>query len=215
MRLLLSDDKVSTKRTPMRAMFRSVKGLWDRVSRTQDREMDDEMRFHLEMEIRDRIAAGASPDEARRTAFRDFGGVDRYKEESRAQRRFGWLAELQQDLSYGVRLMRRAPAFTLSAILVTALGIGATTAIFSVVSGVLIRPLPFVAPERLALLRLRAAAEPDQVFMPSPATYELIARATPVIEGIAAFTPSNAALVSTAEPEQLRVENVTASMFPL
>src|SRR5687767_14196448 len=136
---------------PMRGIARGVKGLWDRITRAHDRAMDDEMRFHLEMEIRDRIAAGASPEEARRTALRDFGGVERYKEEGRAQRRFAWLAELGQDLTYGLRLMRRAPGFAISGIVVTALGIGATTAIFSVVSGVLLRPLPFAAPERLAM----------------------------------------------------------------
>src|SRR5687767_14962755 len=129
---------------PMRARGRAVKGLWDRIRRTHDRGMDDEIRFHLDMEIRERIEAGASPEEARRTALRDFGGVERYKEEGREQRRFPWLAELGQDLAYGLRLMRRAPGFTISGILVTALGIGATTAIFSVVTGVLVRPLPFL-----------------------------------------------------------------------
>ena len=194
---------------------RAVRALRDRLTRAHDRGMDDEMRFHLEMEIRDRIAGGATPEEAKRTALRDFGGVERYKEEGRAQRPFAWLAELRQDLSYGLRLMRRAPGFTVSAILVTALGIGATTAIFSVVSGVLVRPLPFAAPDRLASLRLRGVAAPDEVMMPSPDAYTLLQRATQVIEAIAAYSPSNAALVSGAEPEQLRVENVTASMFPL
>ena len=198
----------------MRAIVRGLKGLQARLSRSQDREMDDEMRFHLEMEIRDRIAGGETPEEARRSALRDFGGVERYKEEGRAQRSFAWIAELQQDLGYGLRLMRRAPGFTISGILVTALGIGATTAIFSVVAGVLVRPLPFVAPERLALIGVSVAGDqfPAQI---SVASYEQLSRGTPAIEAIAAFTPSNAALVSTAEPEHLRVENVTASMFPL
>ena len=195
-------------------LVRAVEALLDRITRAHDRGMDDEMRFHLDMEIRDRIAAGASAEEARRTALRDFGGVERYKEEGRAERRFAWLAELQQDLGYGLRLMRRAPGFTISGVLVTALGIGATTAIFSVVAGVLVRPLPFVAPERLALIGVSTADDefPAQI---SVASYEQLSRGTPAIEGIAAFRPSNAALVSTPEPEHLRVENVTASMFPM
>ena len=198
----------------MRDLTRAMKALRDRLTRAHDRGMNDEMRFHIDMEIRDRIAGGASPEEARRTALRDFGGLERYKEEAREQRRFAWLAELQQDLGYGLRLMRRAPGFTISGILVIALGVGATTAVFSAVSGVLVRPLPFVAPDRLALIGVTVTSD-EAPARTSVELFEQLARGTPAIEAIAAFTPRSAALVSTAEPELLRVEHVTTSMFPL
>src|SRR5918993_1674343 len=103
--------------------------------------MDAEMRHHLESEIAERIATGISPAEARRTALRDFGGVERFKEEGRDARGTRVIEDFVRDLQYACRVLRHNPGFSATTALTFALGIGATAAIFSVVYGVLLRPL--------------------------------------------------------------------------
>ncbi|MEJ2540773.1 MAG: ADOP family duplicated permease, partial [Gemmatimonadota bacterium] len=120
-------------------LFRSV----------EERELDEEMRLHIEMETRDLIARGEDPEEARRRARLAFGGVDRYREEVRDARGILWLDQLRQDLTFAVRTLRRSPGFAAGALLVLGLGIGATTTAFGVVDAVLLRPLPYPAPDQL------------------------------------------------------------------
>ncbi len=124
-----------------------LRGLWQR--RRVAREMDDELNFHLEMEIQSHIARGTSPIEARRLALRDLGGVDQTKEAIRDVRAT-WADSLWQDLRYAFRSLRRRPGTGVAAIGMLGLGIGITTAMFTVVDALILRPVPFRAPDELA-----------------------------------------------------------------
>ena len=118
-----------------------------------DDQLDTELQFHLDLEAKRLVEQGVTPDEARRHARTRFGGVDRVSEECRDQRGLLWLDRTARTVRYAARTLRRQPGFALVAILVLGLGIGANTAMFSVIYGVLLKPLPYVDGDRLVLLQ--------------------------------------------------------------
>ncbi|HEV3219316.1 MAG TPA: ABC transporter permease [Candidatus Acidoferrales bacterium] len=176
-------------------------------------EMDAELRFHIEAYSRDLIQRGVSAQEALRRARLEFGGMDRAKEECREERGVHFLDALFQDLRFAARKLRRNPGFSAVAILTIAIGIGANTAIFSVVNAVLLRPLPYPDADRLAIVLVgvgnasRAPASAFQLFQ--------IRQRTKEFDQIGGIWVTNGALPGEGEPEQVKVGFVTSNFLSL
>src|SRR5262245_16064798 len=180
-----------------------------------EREMDAETRFHLEMETAENVRRGMSEEEARRAALRSFGGVEQTKEVYRDIARFRWIEDFWQDLRYGARMLLRTPGFTLVAVLALALGIGANTAIFSMVNAVLLKPLPYYDPQRLVLVT-EVPPETDGVRGGEYAgsiDYVLWQAEAKAFDHLVAFDLRNTYLTGRGEPERLDSGWVTANLF--
>ncbi len=176
-----------------------------------EREMDDELRFHLEKQIEQNVAQGMGEEEASYVALRQFGNVGEIKEECRNSWGVRFINELLQDVCYGLRQFRRNPGFTVVAVLTLALGIGANTAIFSVVNGVLLRPLSYPNPDRLVQIYERSARIKElSVSYPNFLDWEEMNRS---FAGMAAYRGESFNLTGAGQPERIPGAVVTANFL--
>lgn len=170
-----------------------------------DREMDEEIAFHLEQETRERQRLGASPERARREARLAFGAMERVREEGRDARGVRPLHDLGGDVRYALRILARAPVFTLVAVTTLALGIGANTAIFSVVYSVLLRPLPY--PDTPSLVSVWSGGH-------SRAEFAGVRYDSRTLVAVAAYMPGvGVSLSGDGDPIRITGAQVTADFF--
>jgi predicted permease len=185
--------------------------------------VDRELRFHMEQRIAELVSAGMTREEAEREARRRFGDVDAVGRElialeNRQRRRARWTArvlDFGRDLRGGVRLLGRRPWFSVVAVLTLALGIGANTAIYSVVNAVLLRPLPYTAPDRLALLWESEPTRSDRSLV-RPAVFMDWRERSTSFTGLAAYRYDfGVALTGDGDPAEVQWSPVTVNLFPL
>src|SRR5215470_3568710 len=169
------------------------------------------LRLHLEREIEENISRGMNPEEARYAAIRSFGGVERVKEESRDTRGIRLLEEVWQDLHYGARMLLKRPGFAIVAVFTLVLGIGANSAIFSVVNGVLLRPLPLEDPSRL--IKIWETFLPGGHGTASVPNLKDWREQNTVFNGIAAYQFSSFSLRGQDSPERLQGATVSPNFF--
>jgi putative ABC transport system permease protein len=200
----------------MRVLTRTAAALrgWFRPH-ALDAQVAEELRFHLERQIEANIAAGMTPDVARRAAHLAIGSIDALREESRARRPGALMHQIGRDLAFGMRLMRTATGFAAISALVVALGIGTTTAIFSVVYGVMLRPLPYPEAGRLVGLWTRLANGPQRARV-NPADHRELRGLTTVFEDVGlANAPQNFNLIGTGDPERLIAARLSSNFLPV
>jgi putative ABC transport system permease protein len=179
-----------------------------------ERELTDEVDGYADLLIEEKVAQGMSRDEASRTVRLEIGRVEHIKEHVRDVRVGAWLDALRQDVRFGVRTLLRRPAFTLIAILTLGVGIGATTAMFSLIDSVLLRPLPFHEPDRLTMVwEVRPRFNRPRIEV-SPANYVDWRQQVPAFESLAAYVNMPVNLTGAGTPEQLVAVQVTPNLFP-
>jgi hypothetical protein len=186
-----------------------------------ERDLDDELSFHLSMREAEQQRPGLSPTQAPNTVRRQFGNVLRIKEQSRDAWLFAWFESVLQDVQFALRGLRRAPGFTAVVILTLALGIGATTAIFSVVSATLLRPLPY--PDAVRLVRIIENVPAEESATEGPVrTSEMNQDAflwwrdqTRTLSNMAAFVTSSITALIGSETVRLTDARVSPSLFEL
>ncbi len=182
---------------------------------TVEAELDDELRFHFEQQVEKCIRSGMTREEARRQARLSVGGIDQVKEECREERGVQHMENLLQDLRYGWRMLVKKPAFTIVAVLTLALGVGANTAIFSIVNAVLLRSLPYRDPDRLVRIFFN---EPGvglrDVRFSKPELDDLQTRAG-VFEDVTPIFEGSENLTGAGQPERVEGVNGSFSYFSM
>ncbi len=188
----------------LRALFRRESVL---------RDIEEELRVHVEMETETNIKRGMPPDEARAAALKSFGDLGRNTELGYDIRGGGWLETLWQDLRYGVRMLMKNPGFTLVAVVTLALGIGANTAIFSLINSILLNPLPYEQADRLAEVWDNNAGLSRQHEDVSPGNYHDLCNAPGIFESSAAWYVTARTLTGEQDAEQAQCALVTPDFF--
>ena len=178
-----------------------------------DTDLDAELRDHIAQKTEAYISSGMTPQEAHRQALIDLRGLEQTKENCRDTRRINWPHDLVQDLRFGLRMLRKSPGFTAVAVLTLALGIGANTAIFSIVDSVLVQPLPFPnAPRLVWLAELQKKWGPREIWVPPP-TFSDWQKNQHSFVALSAISSNALTLTGTGEPAKLYTASVSASFF--
>jgi predicted permease len=174
-------------------------------------ELDKELRFHLEQQIEENLALGIPPAEARRAALRRLGGMAQIQEECRDMRRTNYIENLWHDLHYAMRMLAKSPGFTVVIVLTLALSIGANSAIFSVIDGVLLRPLPYPEADRIVRFFFHGATYPR--FPLNPFDFRDFRARNRSFDSLAGFTRGDLQLSGAGRPERFAGFQVTAGYF--
>src|SRR5262245_11546066 len=192
--------------------------FWNRLKtlllrRRQEQELRDEIAAHLRMDIQERIEAGTEPNEARRAARSDFGNILRITEDTRTT--WGWTTAEQwlQDFRYGMRNLSKSLSFSVVSVLTLSLGIGATTAIFSLVNAALLRPLPYPAAERLVAVYSVNPSPNGGLWVVSPADFRDWREQSTSFENLAAYSGDGVSLWISERPETIPAARVTWNFF--
>ena len=183
--------------------------------RRVDEELNEEMQHHLERQIDEELKTGLSPADAERAARRALGDIEQAKEQLRDARAGAWIDQVERDFRFGVRAMVRRPGFTCVAVATIALGIGATTAIFSLADNVLFKPLPFANADRLvSVWEVRPALKRPRMEA-APLNYVDWERESKAFEALAAHFFDSATLTASGTPERLPIAGVTPNFMSM
>ena len=179
-----------------------------------DDRLDEEVQFHIDMQTEQNIRKGMTPEEARRKALLEFGGRDRWRDEARSEYKSRALEGTRRDFVFGIRSLLRQRGFALTAIITLALGIGSSTAIFSVVNAVLLRSLPYPHPQQLALVWGDMHARKVTDFPFSPPNFKDLKEKNQSFEDLASVTPFDASVTFPGQPpEQVKALGVTTNLL--
>jgi predicted permease len=180
-----------------------------------DQDLNEELRSHLEMRAADNAAAGMSPEESRHEAQKRFGNTTLLKEDTRNVDIIGWMDEAARDFRHALRMLQRSPGFTAVAVLTLALGIGANTAIFSVVNSVLIRPLPYHDPAGLVMVWETNSQHPNPHNTVSPPNFLDWQSRNTVLSSMAYIFDQRVNLTGNGDPQEVVLQAVPTNFFSL
>jgi putative ABC transport system permease protein len=197
---------------PIRILLSRCAALFRR--RHLDQDLDAELSSHIEFAVEENMKRGMSAQEARTMALREFGGVTQTKETYRVQQGIPFLAAVLIDVRYGIRQLRKSPAFAATAILTLALGIGGMTAVFSVVEAVLLRPLPFKDSGQLLSLHEFVREDPHEFNVTAPDVL-IFQRESKAFSGEGGYINAGYDVTGAGAPFHAAAERVTASLFPV
>ena len=200
----------------MRSLRRSLTRLFNLATRREQEErLREEIEEHIALQTDENIRAGLPPVEARRQAMLRFGGVEAVKEDYRAERQILVIEPLVQDIRYAARTLRKSPGFTAVAVLTLAVGIGATIAIFSVINGILLKPLPYIQPDQLVDLTHTAPGVSLPEADAAPFLYFTYREQGRSFQSLGLYHWTSRTVTGLTEPENAQTLDVTAEILPM